>query len=34
VAYDEELADRVRDAVLGATVDVVERSMFGSAANV
>jgi len=32
VAYDEELADRVRDAVLGATVEVVERSMFGGLA--
>ncbi len=32
MAYDEELAVRVRDAVLGATVDVVERSMFGGLA--
>lgn len=29
MAYNEELADRVRDAVLGATVDVVQRQEFG-----
>lgn len=32
VAYDEELADRVRDALAGADADVVERSMFGGLA--
>ncbi len=32
VAYDMELADRVRDALASADADVVERSMFGGLA--
>ncbi len=32
MAFDEELADRVRDALVDAGADVVERKMFGGVA--